>query len=93
MHRFRANLLIAGLLAAGPALLLLVAGRALTSRPGFLEAIANGFVRFLLLELFEAAVGAIGPWAKASLSIAVAVRRNGPCQRSVCISVGPRMGA
>ncbi len=72
MHRFRVRLLICGLLAAGPALLVLVAGRAITSRPGFLEAVANGFVRFLPLELFEAAVGAVGPWAKASLSVGVA---------------------
>ena len=64
--------LLAGLLAAGPALLALVGGRALTSRPGFLEAVANGFVRFLPLEAFEAAVGAVGPWAKAGLSLGVA---------------------
>lgn len=60
--RFRA-----GLLAGSVALAIILAGRALSGRPGFLEAVSDGFIRFVPLNLFDAAVTTLGPLAKGSL--------------------------
>ncbi len=54
-----------GFLAGGTALAVLLAARLLIGRPGFLEAISDGFVRFIPLDLFDLAVATLGPLAKA----------------------------
>ena len=40
---------LAGLVAAGPALLILVLGRLVTDRPGLIEIVSDGFSRYLPL--------------------------------------------
>lgn len=55
---------LAGLLAGGAALLVLLAGRAVTGTPGFLEAVADGVVGYVPLEVFETLLGLLGPYAK-----------------------------
>ena len=64
--------LLAGFLAAGPALLILVAGRLVTDRPGLVEVISDGFSRFLPLDLFELAISTLGPLAKGLLALGIA---------------------
>ena len=59
--------LLAGLLAVGPAVLVLVTWHVASSRPGLLEAISDGFVAYLPLNVFEAGTGAFGPLAKGLL--------------------------
>jgi DMSO/TMAO reductase YedYZ molybdopterin-dependent catalytic subunit len=59
-----------GGLAAGPALLVLVAGHLLTSRPGFLEAVSDGFGH-LPLPIVGAAIAIFGPAAKGLLFVAI----------------------
>lgn len=64
---------LAGLVAAGPALLILVLGRLVTDRPGLIEAISDGFSRYLPLDVFEALVSTLGPMAKGFLALGIAV--------------------
>jgi DMSO/TMAO reductase YedYZ molybdopterin-dependent catalytic subunit len=63
---------VAGLLAAGPALLVLVVGRGITDRPGLVEVISDGFSRYLPLSLFELGVSTLGPLAKGLLTLGIA---------------------
>jgi DMSO/TMAO reductase YedYZ molybdopterin-dependent catalytic subunit len=53
-------------------LLVIVAWHLATSRPGFLEAVADGVLRFIPLGLFEAGLSAFGPLAKGLLFAGVA---------------------
>ena len=53
-----------GALAAGPALLILVAFRAVSGSTGFLEAAADGTLRYVPLPVFDAGIAAFGPAAK-----------------------------
>lgn len=72
--RFRPVLLafLAGCLATGPALLVIVAWHLVRSRPGFLEAVADGVLRFIPLDLFEVGLSTFGPLAKGLLFAGVA---------------------
>lgn len=72
LQRPRLRRLLAGLLAAGPALLVLVLGRAITNRPGLIETISDGFSRYLPLSVFEAGVSTLGPLAKGLLTLGIA---------------------
>lgn len=63
----RRRVAMAGLLAASTALLALLLGRFLTSRPGFLEVVADGFNRLIPHDVFEAILGLLGPLAKGLL--------------------------
>jgi DMSO/TMAO reductase YedYZ molybdopterin-dependent catalytic subunit len=63
---------VAGLLAAGGALLVLVLGRAITDRPGLVETISDGFSRYLPLSVFEFGVSNLGPLAKGLLTLGIA---------------------
>ena len=63
---------MAGLLAAGPALAALVAGRLVTDRPGLIEVISDGFNRFIPLDLFELMIATLGPLAKGLLALGIA---------------------
>jgi DMSO/TMAO reductase YedYZ molybdopterin-dependent catalytic subunit len=63
---------VAGLLAAGPALAALVAGRLVTDRPGLIEVISDGFSRFIPLDLFELMIATFGPLAKGLLTLGIA---------------------
>ncbi|MFI5254779.1 MAG: hypothetical protein ACHQ15_04915, partial [Candidatus Limnocylindrales bacterium] len=72
LQRPRLRRLLAGLLAAGPALLVLVLGRAITDRPGLIETISDGFSRYLPLSVFEAGVSTLGPLAKGLLTLGIA---------------------
>jgi len=58
------DVFLAGLLAGAAALLLLLAGRTVSGTPGFLEAVADGVVGYVPLEVFEALLGLLGPYAK-----------------------------
>src|SRR5690242_13279579 len=62
----------AGLLAAGPAVLALVGWHLVTARPGLLEAISDGFVAYVPLDVFSAAIGSLGPLAKGLLYVGIA---------------------
>jgi DMSO/TMAO reductase YedYZ molybdopterin-dependent catalytic subunit len=68
----RVAALLSGFLAGGTALLVLLVGRFLTARPGFLEAVADGVIRYLPLDLFEAGLSTFGPLAKGLLFASVA---------------------
>jgi DMSO/TMAO reductase YedYZ molybdopterin-dependent catalytic subunit len=68
----RASALLNGFLAAGTALLALILGRLATARPGFLEAVSDGVLRYVPLDVFEAGLSALGPLAKGMLYGAVA---------------------
>ena len=68
----RRRRLAAGLLAAGPALAALVAGRLVTDRPGLIEVISDGFSRFIPLDLFELMIATFGPLAKGLLTLGIA---------------------
>ncbi len=70
MHRL-ARALLPGVLAAGPALLALLVLPPLLGGPGLLEAVADGVLRIVPLPVFEAVLGALGPLAKGTLSLAV----------------------
>ncbi len=63
---------LAGLVAAGPALLILILGRLVTDRPGLIETISDGFNRYLPLSAFEFMVSTFGPLAKGLLTIGIA---------------------
>lgn len=63
----------AGALAGGVALLVLLVGSAASGTNGFLEAAHDGLTRYIPLPLFDAAIGALGTYAKGLLAIAVAV--------------------
>jgi DMSO/TMAO reductase YedYZ molybdopterin-dependent catalytic subunit len=62
-----------GFLAAGCAVLALLAGSAISGRPGSLEVVADGVTRFVPLPVFESVLLAIGPLAKGLLFSAVVV--------------------
>lgn len=62
-----------GFLAGGTALAVLLSARLLSGRPGFLEAISDGFVRFIPLDLFDLAIATLGPLAKGTLYVGIAV--------------------
>src|SRR4029453_13518545 len=66
------RMVVAGLVAAGPALLLLVLGRLVSDRPGLIETISDGFNRYLPLDVFEAFVSTLGPMAKGFLALGLA---------------------
>ena len=72
LQRPRVRRLTVGLLSAGPALLILVLGRAVTDRPGLIETISDGFSRYLPLSVFEAGVSTLGPLAKGLLTLGIA---------------------
>lgn len=63
----------AGLLAGGAALAVLLAARLLIGRPGFLERVSDGILRFIPLETFEAGLSTFGPLAKGLLYLGVVV--------------------
>src|SRR5512134_2815233 len=69
----RRQMFLAGLAAAGPALLILVLGRLVSDRPGLIEAISDGFSRYLPLDVFETLVSTLGPMAKGFLALGIAV--------------------
>ena len=62
--------LLAGLLAAGPALLILVAWHTVTGSPGFLEALADGLT-FLPIEIVGGAIATFGPLAKGLVYLSI----------------------
>ncbi|MGH3075395.1 MAG: hypothetical protein ACRDQC_10725, partial [Gaiellales bacterium] len=72
LQRPRVRRLTIGLLAAGPALLILVLGRAVTDRLGLIETISDGVSRYLPLSVFEAGVSTLGPLAKGLLTLGIA---------------------
>lgn len=72
MHRL-ARSVPPGVLAAGPALLALLVGPLLLGGPGILELVADGILRAVPVAAFEAALAALGPLAKGTLFLAVAV--------------------
>ncbi len=61
-----------GLLASGPAVLVLVAAHLATGRPGMLEIVAGGVPRYLPLAAFEVGLRLLGPLAKGVLYTLVA---------------------
>jgi DMSO/TMAO reductase YedYZ molybdopterin-dependent catalytic subunit len=61
---------LAGLLATGPGLLVLVAVHTLTGSPGFLEALADG-LSFLPIQVVGAAIATFGPLAKGLVYLGV----------------------
>ncbi len=63
--------ILAGILAAGPALLILVAWHLATARPGFLEAISDGFVAYVPLNVFSAGIETFGSLAKGLLYVGI----------------------
>ena len=65
--------LVAGALATGPALLVLVVARLVLGVPGVLEAVADGTLRYVPLPAFDAAIAAFGSGAKGGLAIGVAL--------------------
>ena len=71
LRRTSTQRLLAGLLAAGPAVLVLVGWHVASSRPGLLEAISDGFVAYLPLDVFEAGTQTFGPLAKGLLYFGV----------------------
>ncbi|MFI5291817.1 MAG: molybdopterin-dependent oxidoreductase [Candidatus Limnocylindrales bacterium] len=64
--------LIAGFIAAGPALLILVLGRLAFDRPGLIEVVSDGFSRFLPVEVFEVLISTLGSVAKGLLTLGIA---------------------
>ena len=68
----RRRTFLAGLVAAGPALLILVLGRLVTDRPGLIEIVSDGFSRYLPLDVFEFMVSTLGPLAKGLLTLGIA---------------------
>jgi DMSO/TMAO reductase YedYZ molybdopterin-dependent catalytic subunit len=65
--------LLYGLLAGGTALLILVLGRLLTGLPGFLEAVSDGVLRYVPVDVFDVGLSALGPLAKGLLYGGVAL--------------------
>ncbi len=63
--------LMAALLAAGPPLLVLIGWHLASGRPGLLEVVADGVVRFVPLAVFDAVLAALGPLAKGLVYAAV----------------------
>jgi DMSO/TMAO reductase YedYZ molybdopterin-dependent catalytic subunit len=61
----RARVLTEGALAGALALAILLGLRLALDRAGFLEAVADGFTRFIPLSLFDAGIQLLGPGAKA----------------------------
>ncbi|HET7678445.1 MAG TPA: molybdopterin-dependent oxidoreductase [Candidatus Limnocylindrales bacterium] len=68
-----ARAVLAGALAAGPALFVLVAARLVTGDVGLLDAVADGVVRYTPPSLVEGGISALGPLGKGILSLGVAV--------------------
>ncbi len=64
--------LLLGLLASGPALLILVLAHTLGGRPGLLEAVADGF-GYLPLDVVGAMISTFGPLAKGLLYVGIGV--------------------
>lgn len=71
LRRTSIQRLLAGMLAVGPAVLVLVVWHVASSRPGLLEAISDGFVAYLPLDVFEAGTQQFGPLAKGLLYFGV----------------------
>lgn len=63
---------VAGLLAAGAAVLVLSVGRLVLGPPGVLDTVADGVTLFVPLAVFEALLQALGPFAKGLAFAAVA---------------------
>jgi DMSO/TMAO reductase YedYZ molybdopterin-dependent catalytic subunit len=63
---------VAGLLAAGAAVLVLSVGRLVMGPPGVLDAVADGVTLYLPLTVFEALLQSLGPLAKGLAFAAVA---------------------
>ena len=66
------RLALAGALAAGPGLLLLVVANLVTSRIGFIEAISDGVTAYIPVDVFSSGLETFGPLAKGLLHIGVA---------------------
>ncbi|MET1232157.1 MAG: molybdopterin-dependent oxidoreductase [Candidatus Limnocylindrales bacterium] len=85
---------LAGLAAAGPALLILILGRLVSDRPGLIEIVSDGFSRYLPLDVFEFMVSTLGPLAKGllSLGIAAGIVLAGGLLGALALSVTRRLG-
>ena len=64
MSSARRAVFVAGLLAGATAVFVLSVGRMVLGPPGFLDTIADGLTLFVPLDVFEAVLGALGPFAK-----------------------------
>src|SRR5512137_188329 len=71
MHRIIGSL-PPGLLAAGPALLVLLLGPLVLGGPGAPEVVADGVLRVVPPAVFDATLGLLGPLAKGLLFAGVA---------------------
>jgi DMSO/TMAO reductase YedYZ molybdopterin-dependent catalytic subunit len=60
----RRSSFVAGVLAAGAAVLVISLGRIVLGPPGFLDTISDGVTLFVPLTVFETILGALGPFAK-----------------------------
>jgi DMSO/TMAO reductase YedYZ molybdopterin-dependent catalytic subunit len=69
----RALSLLHGLLAAGTALLVVVAGRLVTGLPGFIELVSDGVLRYVPVDVFDTGLSTFGPLAKGLLYGGVAI--------------------
>lgn len=65
-------LVLAGALATGPGLLLLILVNLATSRAGFVEVVADGVTAYIPVDVFSAGLQAFGPLAKGLLHVGVA---------------------
>ena len=64
MSSLRRAAFVSGVLAAGAAVFVLSAGRIVLGPPGFLDTISDGVTLFVPLDVFEAVLEALGPFAK-----------------------------
>src|SRR5215210_9178015 len=64
--------LLAGALATGPGLLLLIVVNLITSRAGFVEVVADGVTAYIPVDVFSAGLQTFGPLAKGLLHLGVA---------------------
>jgi len=69
----RRSAFLYGLLAGAVGLAIMLVGRLLTGRPGFLDAITDGVLRYVPLALFDAALSSLGALAKGTLYAAIAL--------------------
>ncbi len=71
VERYRA--ILSGFLAGSVALAILLGVMLVTGQPGFLEAVSDGFTRYIPLDLFSKGIETFGPLAKGLLFAGVCV--------------------
>ena len=69
----RSRLVLAGAIAAGPGLLVLVLSSLIISSAGFIEVVADGVTAYIPVEIFRTGLETFGPLAKGLLHLGVAV--------------------